>query len=328
MSESTWDGIKSFISGYSSGVAETMERFGGKIGGNVGAMKDLALNLTTAIADYNRDPSDDKLQKIEQQAVEMLTGMLGAEFLSALGLAVGGPVGAIAGAAIGAAAASLLGDEAYEIYRRLKQKGFETLEWYDNQLNKIVIPSRLYDGFDNAKQLFYTAEAATPPTPPSCPIVLDLDGDGVETTSVNAGGYFDHDGNGFAEQTGLAASDDGTLVMDRNNDGIINDGKELFGNETLLADGTKAANGFQALADLDSNADGKIDINDTAFAQLKVWQDIDGDGYSASDELKTLSDLGIQSINTGYVDSTTIDANGNEQVQAGTFEKILVGGAI
>ena len=88
------------------------------------------------------------------------------------------------------------------------------------------------------------------------PIILDLDGDGVETVGVKDGAYFDHDGNGFAEQTGWASSHDGLLVMDRNGDGIINGGKELFGNETLLANGAKAANGFQALAELDSNHDG------------------------------------------------------------------------
>ena len=79
------------------------------------------------------------------------------------------------------------------------------------------------------------------------PIILDLDGDGVETVGVKDGAYFDHDGNGFAEQTGWASSHDGLLVMDRNGDGIINGGKELFGNETLLTNGAKSANGFQAL---------------------------------------------------------------------------------
>jgi hypothetical protein len=99
------------------------------------------------------------------------------------------------------------------------------------------------------------------------PIILDLDGDGVETTNVKDGAYFDHDGNGFAEQTGWAASDDGLLVMDRNNDGIINDGRELFGSETILSNGQRASNGFEALAELDDNHDGKIDASDAAFAR-------------------------------------------------------------
>jgi hypothetical protein len=113
------------------------------------------------------------------------------------------------------------------------------------------------------------------------PIILDLDKDGVETTAVNNGTYFDHDANGFSEQTGWASSDDGLLVMDRDADGLIEDGTELFGNNTILANGTNASNGFQALAELDSNADGKIDANDAAYSQLRIWQDIDEDGYNS-----------------------------------------------
>jgi hypothetical protein len=101
-------------------------------------------------------------------------------------------------------------------------------------------------------------------------LVLDLDGDGVETTSLNGGSYFDHDANGFAEQTGWVSSDDGLLVFDRNNDGIINDGKELFGDQTILKSGTRAANGFQALAEWDDNLDGKIDANDSIWSNLRV----------------------------------------------------------
>jgi hypothetical protein len=168
---------------------------------------------------------------------------------------------------------------------------------------------------DDAKKLFPDAREEI------SPIVLDLDGDGVETTNVKDGAYFDHDGNGFAEQTGWAASDDGLLVMDRNNDGIINDGKELFGDQTILSNGQRASNGFEALAELDDNHDGKIDASDAAFVNLKVWKDIDGDGYSSADELHTLEELGIESINTGYADTNITDAHGNTIRQTGAFTK-------
>jgi lysozyme family protein len=153
------------------------------------------------------------------------------------------------------------------------------------------------------------------------PVILDLDGDGVETMGVKDGAYFDHDGNGFAEQTGWTSSDDGLLVMDKNGDGVIDSGKELFGDQTLLQDGQKAANGFQSLAELDGNSDGMIDSNDAAYAQLKIWQDLDGDGYASADEIKTLSELGIASINTGYATSTFVDINGNGHQQVGSFTK-------
>ena len=59
------------------------------------------------------------------------------------------------------------------------------------------------------------------------------------------------------------------MVWDRNNDGVINDGSELFGNNTDLDNGNKAAHGFAALADLDSNGDGVIDASDTAWTELE-----------------------------------------------------------
>ena len=66
------------------------------------------------------------------------------------------------------------------------------------------------------------------------PLVLDLDGDGVETTSVENGTHFDHDGNDFAEKSGWVGSDDGLLVRDINGNGVIDDGTELFGNNAAF----------------------------------------------------------------------------------------------
>ncbi len=170
---------------------------------------------------------------------------------------------------------------------------------------------------DTYHKIFTTAAAARRVDP----LILDLDGDGVETTNVKDGAYFDHDSNGFAEQTGWAGSDDGLLVMDRNNNGTIDNGSELFGDQTILQNGQRATDGFQALAELDSNSDGVIDVNDTAFSNLRIWQDIDGDGYSASDELFTLQEMGISSINVAHTDTNTTDPQGNTQIQAGTFTK-------
>lgn len=71
------------------------------------------------------------------------------------------------------------------------------------------------------------------------PLILDLDGDGVETTSLKERTFFDHDGNGFAEQTAWSADDDGILVYDRNNNGVIDSGAELFGDNTPRVLGEK-----------------------------------------------------------------------------------------
>lgn len=153
------------------------------------------------------------------------------------------------------------------------------------------------------------------------PIILDLDGDGVETIGYKEGAYFDHDGNGFAEQTGWAASDDGLLVLDRNGDGIINSGRELFGDNTLLKNGRKAEHGFAALADLDDNEDGNIDPSDAIWNQLKVWRDLDGDGYSLAGELYPLDELGIKALHTGYSVAVNPDGKGNTEAWIGFYEK-------
>lgn len=132
------------------------------------------------------------------------------------------------------------------------------------------------------------------PNPPNSPLVIDMDGDGVELISLaNSTVQFDIDLDGFAELTGWVAADDALLAYDVNGNGIIDDQSELFGNSSTYA------NGFLALADLDSNADGVIDVNDAVYADLLVWQDIDSDGYSAAAELSSLSDAGIVSIDLG-----------------------------
>jgi len=152
------------------------------------------------------------------------------------------------------------------------------------------------------------------------PLVIDLDSDGIETMNLHAGAAFDYNGDGFAELTGWIASHDGLLVMDRNCDGIINDGRELFGNDTILKNGTKAANGFQVFAEVDNNHDGKIGAADPAFSQLRVWVDYDGDGYSSPEELRTLNELGIKSINLASTITNATDSQGNTESRIGYFE--------
>jgi hypothetical protein len=131
------------------------------------------------------------------------------------------------------------------------------------------------------------------------PLVLDLDGDGIETTGINGYAHtvlFDHDSDGVKTGTGWVKGDDAFLALDRNGNGAIDNGGELFGVDTVLANGKKAANGFAALADLDSNGDGNIDAQDEIFDQLRIWRDLDQDGVSDPGELQSLADAGIASI--------------------------------
>jgi len=131
----------------------------------------------------------------------------------------------------------------------------------------------------------------------STPLILDLNGDGIKTLSINTGVKFDILANGSTIQTGWVGPQDGLLVSDRNNDGVINDGSELFGSSTVLANGQKAVDGYQALAQLDSNSDGVINQQDSEFGKLSVWVDANSDGLTETGELKSLSELGITQLN-------------------------------
>jgi hypothetical protein len=108
-----------------------------------------------------------------------------------------------------------------------------------------------------------------------------------------------------------AAEDDGWLAMDRNGNGTIDSGSELFGNRTRLPSGEQASNGFLALAILDSNGDGLIDARDPQFADLRVWRDRSRDGISQPDELLPLESLGIRAISVDYRLSRKVDEWGN-----------------
>lgn len=150
------------------------------------------------------------------------------------------------------------------------------------------------------------------------PIILDLDGDGIETLALGSN-YFDHDGDGLSERSGWVSPDDGLLVHDRNGDGLVSDGSELFGNSTVLQNGQKAANGFQALAEYDDNGDGQVDAQDASFSSLKVWRDLNGNGVSDQGELQGLAAAGVRSIATAYTNSPHVDANGHAHKQQGTI---------
>ena len=153
------------------------------------------------------------------------------------------------------------------------------------------------------------------------PLVFDLGGDGITTVSLEeSNAFFDLDNNGFAEKTSWVSAKEGLLAYDKNGDGIINGGNELFGDRTLMEDGkTLASSGFAALAEYDDNKDGKIDRNDAIYTLLRIWQDADGDGIASAGELKQLVDLGIVSVGLSYSNTGVTDSANNIQVRTGTF---------
>ncbi|WP_188568481.1 calcium-binding protein, partial [Undibacterium terreum] len=155
------------------------------------------------------------------------------------------------------------------------------------------------------------------------PLALDLDGDGIETVIDNHGApiLFDHDADGVKTGTGWLSPDDGWLALDRNGNGTIDSGRELFGVDTVLKNGQLATNGFAALADLDDNGDGKIDASDAAYSSLRIWRDLNQDGISQANELSSLAANNITSISLGANAVRHDFGNGNVQTAAGTFTR-------
>ena len=165
----------------------------------------------------------------------------------------------------------------------------------------------------------------------SCPLILDLDGGGISNSGIQSGYpiLFDHDGDGLRNATGWVGAGEAIVVRDLDGNGTIDSGRELFGDNTSLTRGPKAgqraANGFEALADLDSNNDGQFNAADAAFASVKLWKDANQNGISEAGELFTFAQLGVQGIKVaGWVDGTRLtdadgELTGNRQILAGTF---------
>jgi hypothetical protein len=164
-----------------------------------------------------------------------------------------------------------------------------------------------------------------------CPLILDLDGGGISNSGIEPGYpiLFDHDGDGLRNATGWVGAGEAIVVRDLNGNGTIDSGREIFGDNTLLTRGPKAGqravNGFEALADLDSNNDGQFNAADAAFASVRLWKDANQNGISEAGELFTFAQLGVQGIKvSGWVDGTRLtdadgELTGNRQILAGTF---------
>jgi hypothetical protein len=158
------------------------------------------------------------------------------------------------------------------------------------------------------------------PNFPKCmgsPLVLDMAGDGVNPSAPADGVTFDLMATGQL-QTAWVAGDDALLALDRDGNGRIDSGVELFGDVTA---GVPQQDGFAALAALDANGDGKVDGQDPGYDELVLWQDRNRDGVSQPAELRSLRSAGIASLSTGMTLSNAEDPHGNDLSLRGSFTR-------
>ncbi len=149
------------------------------------------------------------------------------------------------------------------------------------------------------------------------PIVIDVNGDGFFMTDAASGVVFNILNDDVPLQISWTAnrSSNAFLVLDRNGNGVIDSGVELFGDLTPQP-ATAKPNGFLALAEYDKpanggNGDGRIDRRDAIFASLKLWQDANHNGVCEPGELRALSEF-LSAIDLAYKESRRVDQYGNQ----------------
>ena len=149
------------------------------------------------------------------------------------------------------------------------------------------------------------------------PIVLDLDGDGIELVNLaQSTAFFDFLGNGVRTHTGWIGSGDALLAIDRDGNGTVSDASEL----SFTSDMAGALSDLAGLAAFDSNSDGALTASDDSFGSFLLWADANGDGIADAGEVMGLAAAGIARIElTGTATQQDWSAGENIVVNHGSF---------
>lgn len=161
---------------------------------------------------------------------------------------------------------------------------------------------------NNNGECDHMEEQGCPPSVCGSPVVIGQNGR-YAFTSVADGVRFDVNEDGVREQTAWTAPGSGVgfLVVDRDNDGLITSGRELFGNKTA----PRVPNGFEMLGTMDLDGNDVLDHQDSTWARLALWVDADHDGITDEGELMPISETDIEGISTVYHRTDRKDKDGN-----------------
>ena len=203
--------------------------------------------------------------------------------------------------------------------------GVAELVWSECRSDWECMPGETSSCGGDERPVTCTLYAGEPywPECPFTPLVLSFDAGPIELAASTA--LFDVAGAGECLDSDWPAANNPWLAIDLDRNGFIDAGHELFGSGTVLASGRRADQGFTALAELDSNADGVLDANDERFAELVVWRDEDADKLSMAWELSSLADEGVARIELDYRVDPRCDARGNCGRERSRFEFVRAG---
>lgn len=159
--------------------------------------------------------------------------------------------------------------------------------------------------------------APCPPGVTCSPVVVDLSRMGFAFTGLDDPVWFDLDADKDLDLTGWTAVSkhrSALLCLDRNRNGTIDSGGELFGDATPFLDGSLAANGYEVLFELDyllGNRNAWVDAGDGFYGDLRLWLDANHDGVSQPAELLGLAEAGVVGLATEHYAVVQYDEHGN-----------------